>query len=128
MELGRIAVEVGSDLFHVAPIIRRIDATDFVVNYFGDERQHNEEFMHTLGSHIAQLDRSLIRWEAIALLQGRTYRLYPQCLSFGLDSFEFVDDAENFDRAIVSEYDGTVWTGLSDPPNQRENCQSRGQG
>lgn len=128
LELGRIAVELGSDLYHIAPFIRRIDGTKFVVAYYGDERQQNDGFMHALGSHIAQSDRSLIRWEAIALLQGTTHRLDLRHMSFGLDSSEFVDDPETFARAIVSEYDGTVWTGLSDPPNQKENGQSQSVG
>lgn len=125
LELGRIAVELGSDLYHIAPFIRRIDRTKFIVDYFGDERDSTDDFMTKLGQYISQADPSHIRWEAINLLRETTYRLDLRRLSFGIDSSEFVDDEENFSRAIVSEYDGTVWTGLSAPAPRQGNDQSQ---
>jgi hypothetical protein len=115
-ELGRIAVELGSELYHIAPYIQRLGQTKFMVSYYGDERQQNDDFMHVLGRHIAKADRSTINWDAINLLKDTTYRLDLRHLSFEFDSSEFVDDVEMFSRAIVSEYDGTRWRGLSDPP------------
>jgi hypothetical protein len=108
-ELGRIAVELGSDLYHTAPYIQRIGETKLRVSYYGDGRQQNDDFMRVLGSHIAKADRSTINWNAINLLKDDTKRLDLRLLSFEFDSSEFVEDAERFSRAIVSEYDETVW-------------------
>ena len=117
-ELGRIAVELGSELYHIAPYIQRIGQTRFRVSYYGDERQQNDDFMHVLGRHIAKANRSTINWNAINLLKDDTYRLDLQHLSFEFDSSGFVDDVERFSRAVVSEHDGTRWKGLSEPPPQ----------
>ena len=55
-ELGRIAVELGSELYHIAPYIQRIGKTQFMVDYRSDARQQNDDFMHVLGGHIAKAD------------------------------------------------------------------------
>jgi hypothetical protein len=109
-ELGRIAVELGSELYHIAPYIQRIGKTQFMVDYRSDARQQNDDFMHVLGGHIAKADRSTINWNAINLLKDDTYRLDLRHLSFEFDSSEFDDDCDRFSRAIVSEYDETIWS------------------
>ena len=109
LELGRIARELESELYHTAPYIQRIGETKFRVSYWGDERQHNGDFMRVLGSHIAKADPSEINWYAINFLKEDTARLDLRHLSFEFDSSEFVGDVERFSRAIVSEYDATVW-------------------
>jgi hypothetical protein len=116
LELGRIAVELGSELYHIAPYIQRIGKTKFMVGYFADGRQENDDFMHILGRHIAKADKSAINSDAINLLKETTYRLDLGHLSSEIDSSEFVDDVERFLRAIVSEYDGTKWGVVSEPP------------
>jgi hypothetical protein len=119
MELSRIAVELESDLYHIAPFMRRLALTGFRVDYFGDTHDQNDGFMEKLGQHIfqiAQVDRSQINWDAINLLKETTYRPGLHHMGFEFDSTEFAEDEENFARLIVSQYDGTVWAGLSDPP------------
>lgn len=120
LELGRIATEVGSELYHTAPYMQRIGQTRFRVSYYGDARQQNDDFMHLLGRHIAKADRSTINWNAISLLRDDTKRLDLRHLSFEFDSSEFVDDVDRFLRAVVSEHDGTRWIGLSDPPARED--------
>lgn len=120
LELGRIAVELGSELYHIAPYIQRTGKTKFMVRYFFDGRQQNNDFMRILGRHIAKADGSAINWHAINLLKETTYLLDLQHLSFEIDSSEFVNDVDRFLRATVSEYDGTSWGGLSDPPVQKD--------
>lgn len=129
LELGRIAVELGSDIYHIAPFIRRITRTKFRVDYFKDERDHNDAFMTRIGEHISRMaktDHTKINWDAINLLRDDTKRADLRHLSFEFDSTEFVEDEENFARTIVSMYDGTVWTGLSGPPAQQESDQPQG--
>ncbi|MGE3977055.1 MAG: hypothetical protein AB7F94_05650 [Nitrospira sp.] len=120
LELGRIAVKLGSELYHIAPYIQRTGKTKFMVRYFFDGRQQNNDFMRILGRHIAKADGSAINWHAINLLKETTYLLDLQHLSFEIDSSEFVNDVDRFLRATVSEYDGTSWGGLSDPPVQKD--------
>ena len=120
LELGRIAVELGSDLYHSAPFIRRVARTKFRVDYFVDVHDENDDFMEKLGQHtirVAQVDRSQINWDAINLLRDTTHRPDLRHMGFEFDSTEFTDDEENFARVIVSLYDGTIWAGLSEPAN-----------
>lgn len=119
LELGRIAVELGSDLYHNAPFIRRLSRTGFRVDYFLDGHDQNDGFMTKLGEHISrigQVDRTLINWDAITLLKETTHLPDLRHMSFEFDSTEFTDDEEKFARAIVSTHDGTRWIGLSDSP------------
>jgi hypothetical protein len=112
-------VELGSDLYHIAPFIRRLALTGFRVDYFGDTHDQNDGFMEKLGQHIsqiAQVDRSQINWDAISLLKETTHIPDLRHMGFGFDSTEFGNDEENFARAIVSMHDGTPWTGLSESP------------
>jgi hypothetical protein len=120
LELGRIATELGSELYHTAPYIQRIGPTRFRVDYYGDARQQNNGFMHVLGSHIDKADKTTINWNAINLLKDDTKRLDLRHLSFEFDSSEFGDEVDRFLRAVVTEHDGTRWIGLSDPPERED--------
>jgi hypothetical protein len=119
LELGRIAVELGSDLYHTAPFIRRLDRTKFRVDYSLDVHDQNDGFMNKLGqriSQIAKIDRTQINWAAINLLKETTHIPDLRPLAFEFNSTEFATDEESFARAIVSMYDRTTWASMSDPP------------
>lgn len=119
LELSRVAIELGSDLYHIAPFIRRLAPTEFRVDYFGDGHDQNDGFMKKLGqriSQIAKIDRTQINWAAINLLKETTHIPDLRHLAFEFNSTEFAIDEDNFARAIVSMYDETKWIGVSEPP------------
>lgn len=122
LELGRIAVQLGSDLHHIAPFILRVSQTRFRVDYFGDERDQNDEFMTASGNYIqqiAQKDRSQTNFEALNLLQGDTRRADLRHLGFEIDCKNFQVDEQTFVDAFVSQHDGSIWHGLTDPPHAK---------
>ncbi|MGH9427749.1 MAG: hypothetical protein ACRD2L_15780, partial [Terriglobia bacterium] len=118
LELGRMAVELGSDLYHIAPFILRLSESKFRVAYFVDGRDGNDEFMKQAGSYIkdvAQKDASQINFEALDLLKGDTRRPDLRHLGFEFDRQDLQIDEQTFVQAIVSQHDGSTWHGLTDP-------------
>lgn len=104
LELGRIALELGIELYHIAPYVWPSGGTKLMVAYLLDARYGINEIMEMLGGHLAQADSSSIRWDAINLLKGTTSTPDLQHLSFEINPSEFMDDIARVLRAIVSVY------------------------
>lgn len=117
LELGRIAVEMGSDLYHLSLFIRQLSSTSFTVDFALDGRDQNDQFMEKAGHKIKQImeqDRTHVNWEALDLLRGDTRR--PDLRSMGVvfDCSEYSMDAGTLIESMVSAHDGSKWSGLTE--------------
>lgn len=119
LELGRIAVELGSDLYQISPFIRRASQTEFRVDFFLDAHDQNPQFMEKAGAHINQIaeqNPSPINWEALNLLRGDTSIPDLRGMGFVFDCREFSADEKTLVECVVSSHDGSMWLGLTDAP------------
>ncbi|MEO5955833.1 MAG: hypothetical protein ABIR36_09125 [Nitrospiraceae bacterium] len=117
LELGRIAVELKSDLYHSAPFIRQIAQTQFRVDFFLDARDQNDDFMKKAGHYIDQLartDSSKINWNALNLLRGDTRLPDLRSMGFAFDCQEFSTDERTLIESVVSPHDGSIWYGMTE--------------
>lgn len=117
LELGRVAVEMGSDLYHLSPFIRQLSPTSFTVDFALDARDQNDRFMEKAGHQIKQImeqDRTHINWEALDLLRGDTRRPDLRGMGVVFDCSEFSLDAGTLIESMVSAHDGSTWPGLTE--------------
>lgn len=122
LELGRIAVEMGSDLYQLSPFIREGSQTSFRVDFALDARDKHPQFMEKAGNKIKQIadqNRSHINWEALNLLQGDTRVPDLSNMGFVFDCGEFSTDERTLIKCMVSVHDGSTWSGLTEPPGAK---------
>ena len=77
LEISRLAADLGSDLYNIAPFIFRSDQSpDSVrVQFCADGRDENDAaFWTKLGNHIRSLENSAVHWRAIELLRSSQQR------------------------------------------------------
>jgi len=122
LELGRIAVEMGSDLYQLSPFIRQLSPTSFTVDFHLDSHDENDQFMEKAGDHIKRImekDRTHINHEALDLLRGDTRRPDLRSMGVAFDCSEFSIEAKTLIESLVSAHDGSIWSGLTEPPSAK---------
>ena len=119
LELGRFAMEMGSNLYHCAPFILSTMNGGFRVDYYLDRNDENPDFMTGAGRYIkeiAETDRYHIDWEALNLLRNEWEFPNLSALSFTFNCQDFHIDEQTFMQSIISRHDGSSWW-VAEPPS-----------
>ena len=109
LEISRLAADLGSDLYNIAPFIFRSDQSpDSVrVQFCADGRDENDAaFWTKLGNHIRSLENSAVHWRAIELLRSSQQRrpdLTQEGVEFDLKLLS--DEGRPAISRAVSEFD-----------------------
>jgi hypothetical protein len=109
LEISRLAADLGSDLYNIAPFIFRSDQSrDSVrVQFCADGRDENDAaFWTKLGNHIRSLENSTVHWRAIDLLRSSQQRrpdLTQEGVEFDLKLLS--DEGRPAISTAVSEFD-----------------------
>jgi hypothetical protein len=120
LELGRIALEMGSNLYHSAPFIFSTGNGGFRIDYYLDINDQNSGLMVTAGhfiKEIADKDGSHINWDVLNLLRGDTKLPDLRALGFTFNCQDFHIDEQTLIDSVVSRHDGSTWLGVvTEPP------------
>ncbi|MEQ1680641.1 MAG: hypothetical protein ABL950_08570 [Nitrospira sp.] len=119
LELGRIALEMGSNLYHSMPFILSTGNGGFHVSYYLDTNDHNHDFMVRAGrfiKEVAEKDRSHINWDALNFLRGDTKVPDLRTLGFTFNCQEFHIDEQTLIDGVVSRHNGSTWLGATELP------------
>ncbi len=122
LELGRIAMEMGSNLYTAAPFILSTENGEFRVDYYLDVNDQNPDFMVRAGHFInktAERESSHINWDALNLLREDTKTPNLRALGFTFNSQDFHIDDRMLIESLVSRHDGSMWVGVTDPPGAK---------
>ena len=69
-ELSRIAVQIGSDLYNIAPFVFQERSNSIRVEFCLDARDQTDAFMKRIGEYISSLDKTVINYKALELLRS----------------------------------------------------------
>jgi hypothetical protein len=111
LELGRIALEMGSNLYHSMPFILSTGNGGFHVGYYLDRNDESPDFMVSAARFImkiAEKDRFNINWGALNLLRGDTKVPDLRVLGFTFNCQDFNIDEQTFMESVVSRHDGST--------------------
>ena len=107
LELGRIALEMRSNLYHSAPFILSTGNGGFRVDYYLDINDQNSDFMVRAGrfiKEIAEKDKSHINWDALNLLRGDTKVPDLRAVGFTFNCQDFHIDEQTLIDSVVSRH------------------------
>jgi hypothetical protein len=121
LELARIALEMGSNLYHCAPFILSTKNGGFRVDYYLDRNDENPNFMISAGRYIkeiAESDKYHIDWEALNLLRKDPKIPDLSALGFTFNCQDFHIEEQTLIDSIVSHHDGSTWW-VAEPPGAK---------
>jgi hypothetical protein len=114
LELARIAAELGSDLYTMAPFVFAKEDGVWRVDFLIDARDENADFMAKAGSFIRSTDRSAINWNALERLRSeRQARPDLTGEGFEFDSSLLTPEGRAGISTLVSHRDSVTWGGFT---------------
>jgi hypothetical protein len=112
LELARLALGLGSDLYNLTPFVFRLNDETVRVDFCIDGRDENDSFMQRLGEYMKTLEKSAVNWRAVQEL-GLKDQFRPNLRQEG---FEFSLNCLSLQGRAAVEYvlssrDGITWSG-----------------